>query len=57
MRFNIGDKVIYRNDFGEDIPATIISIEEEGNNVFYSIETQYGIPRIRFKNGRNLRKA
>lgn len=57
MKFNLGDKVIYTNDMGEDILATIISVEENGMDVFYMIETSYGIPRIKFKNGRRLRKA
>lgn len=57
MKFNLGDKVIYTNDMGEDILATIITVEENGMDVFYMIETSYGIPRIKFKNGRRLRKA
>lgn len=38
MKFNLEDKVIYTNDYGEDIPATIIAIEEEGGNTFYKIK-------------------
>lgn len=57
MKFNLGDKVIWKNDFGEDILGEIITVEENGTDVFYMIETQYGVPRIKFKNGRGLRKA